>query len=268
MTTSLPSLLEPEAFPEAPVRARRRPLKVVIRERWARLDPGRRRRLVLAGRIALGLAVVGGGIGAYFALRPVPKPDYETAPIDEIFSYTLLTEEFNRLPVEERVRLVGQIVQRIKTMGSSDSALLAAFAAGIMGQAREQLQHNASRLAVDLWDKYAVDYSRVPEAERDEYLDTMMVEFTRTMEGVAGESRDVSDEERLGEMREQARRDQEALRDPERAPTGRQMSRMFTFMNEGVGSSASPAQRVRGQQLMRDVVRHFRGEDLITRKPK
>lgn len=230
-------------------------------------DPARRKRLKVASRWGGGAAIVAAGMAAYFILRPVPKPDYDSAPIDEIFNYTLLTDEFNKLPIEERVRLVGQIVQRVKKMGSSDSALLAAFAAGIMGQAREQLQENASRLAVDLWDKYALDYAKVPESERGPFLEQTLVEFVKTMEAIAGESREVPDEERLAEMRSQAKRDAEELQRPGSSPSGRQMGRMFSFMNDGVGGSATPAQRVRGAQMMRDMVRHLRGSDLATGKP-
>ncbi|MCC6675783.1 MAG: hypothetical protein IT436_01440 [Phycisphaerales bacterium] len=273
MSQMLPSLLDSIETPAGPVQRGPGPvarLRARLNAGVARLtaDPARRRKLVLAGRWGGGAAVIALGLGAYFILRPVPKPDYESAPIDEIFNYTLLTDEFNKLPIDERVRLVGQIVQRIKTMGSGDSALLAAFAAGIMGQAREQLQKNASKMAVDLWDKYAIDYARVPEDERGEYIEGTIVEFMKTMEGIAGESRNISDADRLAELRGQAKRDAEELQRPGSSPSGRQMGRMFDFMNEGVGGAATPAQRVRGAQLMRDMVRHLRGGDLATGKPK
>src|SRR5262245_24436204 len=131
-STQLPSLLDslgqdlPAALPP------RRPLMQRLRERlnapFARLkahingDPSgsRRRRFILFSRIAAAAAVLALATAAYFIFRPVPKPDYDTAPIDEIFNYTLLTDEFNKLPIEERVKLVGQIVSRIKNMSGSD----------------------------------------------------------------------------------------------------------------------------------------------------
>lgn len=268
----LPSLLDsietpgPSARGPGPVARLRARLNAVAARVTA--DPVRRRRLILASRYGGAVALVAAGITAYFVLRPVPKPDYDSAPIDEIFNYTLLTDEFNKLPIEERLRLVGQIVQRVKNMGSSDSALLAAFAAGIMGEARQQLQENASRMAVDLWDKYAVDYAHVPESERGEYIEGTLVEFVKTMEAIAGESRNISDQDRLAEMKGQAQRDADELQRPGSSPSGRQMGRMFDFMNEGVGGTATPAQRVRGAQLMRDMVRHLRGADLATGRPK
>lgn len=274
---TMPSLLDsigpigpaPAAKPPVAARLRAKLNAPAARLRaWAGATPERRRRVVVWSRWGGGAALVAAGIAAYFILRPVPKPDYETAAIDEIFNYTLLTDEFNRLPIDERVRLVGQIVQRVKHMGSSDSALMAAFAAGIMGQAREQLQKNASKMAVDLWDKYALDYAKVPEGDRGGYIEKSIVEFTKMMEGVAGESRNLSDEDRLAEMKRQAQRDADAMQRPGSSPSGRQMGRMFNFMNEGVGGQATPAQRVRGAQLMRDMVRHLRGEDLATGRPK
>ncbi len=79
-------------------------------------------------------------VGLAFTLRPYPMPDYEDDPLDDIFNHTLLQDEFNNLPIEERVRLVGSLIQRVEGMGSSDGTLLAAFAAGITGSAREQLE--------------------------------------------------------------------------------------------------------------------------------
>jgi hypothetical protein len=138
-------------------------------------------------RIAGVLLLVGASVGAYFALRPRPMPDYENDPLDEIFDYTLLSDEFNRLPVEKRIELVSSIIGRLKNMGSGDSAMLAAFAAGIMGSAREQLEQNASKLAIDLWDKYADDYAKMKGEDRGAYLDKTFVEFQKTMELMGGQ---------------------------------------------------------------------------------
>lgn len=239
-------------------------LRANLRARLARLktNPARYRRFLLASRGLLALAAIGLVLTLYLIFRPVPKPDYDTAPMDEIFNYTLLTDEFNKLPIEERVKLVGQIVQRIKSMSGSDSALLAAFAAGIMGQARAQLEENISHLAVDLWDQYARDYATVPDSQRTQYLERTALEFVRTMEGIAGDVNTRPDEERLEEFRAQAKRDAEAARQPGRVASGRQVNRMFNVMSDGLGQTASPAQRQRGAQLLRDITRHFRGESL------
>lgn len=233
-----------------------------VRDRFAQAwqDPSRRPRMVRNMRIAGAIIVVCAGVGGYFAFRPVPQPDYLDAGMDEILDYTLLTEEFNKLPLKERLALVGQLVQRLKGMDSGDSALMAAFAAGIAGSARDQLMSNVSHLAIDIWDSYAVKYDDVPEEERGKYLEEAFLDFTKSMESVAGATGSMSDKERLERAERDAKRDSQAVRDG-KGPSGEQLGRMFTFMRDGVGSHASPHQRARGAVLMRDMMRHFRGED-------
>jgi hypothetical protein len=265
----LPSLID-ESFDAAPAAPPpRRTLRERARGWWAARTstPAKRARTMKRVRIAGVLLLVGASVGAYFALRPRPMPDYENDPLDEIFDYTLLSDEFNRLPVEKRIELVSSIIGRLKNMGSGDSAMLAAFAAGIMGSAREQLEQNASKLAIDLWDKYADDYAKMKGEDRGAYLDKTFVEFQKTMELMGGQPRDISDEERLKEGQRQAKRDQERMSDPKRGPSARQMAQMFVFMDRQVGVHAAGNERARGAQLMRDMTRRLRGQDPVTGKP-
>jgi hypothetical protein len=218
-----------------------------------------KRRVLRRWTVVFGpLALVAVGVGAWLVLRPVPVPDYRRDNLRKVFNFTLLTDQFNRLPVQERLELIGTLVERLKSMDSGDSALMAAFAAGIAGAAREQLEKNASKLAIDVWDMYAKDYASVPAADRDGYLDKTFIEFTKMMETVAGEPREISDAERLAEGRRQAKRDQEQMAKGN-GPPPRAMGRMFALMNDNIGGHASPAQRTRGQLLMRDMVRRLRG---------
>jgi hypothetical protein len=219
--------------------------------------------------IATAVVVIGASTGAYFALRTTPTPDYATAGLDEIFDFTLLSDDFNKLPIEERLKLMQQLVSRLKSMSSGDSMMLGAFAAGIAGAARDQLEENGSKLAIDAWDKFAVDYAKVPDAERSQYLDKTFVEMSKMLEIVAnGKPRDVPDEKRLEEMQTQVQRNREAMQKPGTMPNGEQMGEIFTFMNFTVGSHANVQQRTRGQQMMRDMTRHFRNRDTATGKPK
>lgn len=236
---------------------------------WARVkqDPPRRRRAVRAFWALGSVAVIGLGVGAYFVFRPVPQPDYLDGDLDEVLGYTLLTDEFNKLPIDQRLKLIGDLVGRLKNMSAGDSVLMASFAAGLAGAARDQLMENGSRLAVDTWDKFASDYDKVEDGKREEFVDKSFVDFTKMMEAIGGQPRNISDEERLAEGKRQAQRDMKNMSDPERRPPGEAMGRMFTFMNQDVGRHANPQQRVRGQQLMRDMTRRLRGEDLSTGKP-
>jgi hypothetical protein len=57
------------------------------------------------------------------------------------------------------------------------------------------------------------------------------------------------------------------MRDPNNQPPGEALGRVFEFMNNNVGSHATPEQRTRGLQMMRDMTRMFRGQDIATGKP-
>jgi hypothetical protein len=203
------------------------------------------------------VAVLALAAGAWLIWGPMFKPDYTKDNLNRVFKYTLLTDEFNKLPIEERLKLLGQLVARLKGMSAGDSALMAAFAAGVGGAAREQLEENASKLAIDLWDKYALNYKDVAAEDRDAWLDGTFIEFTKTMELLTGQPRDVSDQERLAEGKRQAERDMERMR--ERPPSARQMGNMLNFMRNTVGEHAAPQQRARGQTMLIDMTRRLRG---------
>lgn len=206
---------------------------------------------------AAGLLVVA-GVAGYFIFRPMPVPDYENGRIDTLMNFTLLQSEFNQLPLERRLELVGMLVQRMESMSSSDSLMLAAFAGSIRGKAREQLEENASRLAIELWDSMALEYQGVPVEQREEFLAEAFVKFETTMEMMGGSVRDRSPEERLERARRNAQRDQQAIRDGQ-GPPARIVGRVFDVMNNNIGQHASPLERRRGELLMRDMTRFLRG---------
>lgn len=221
--------------------------------------PQQKQRLIRFTKFGLPPIVLVLAIGGYFAFRPVPQPDYMNADISQIFNFTFLTSEFNRLPVEERVELIGQLIQRMNSMSSGESVMLAAFAAGIAGKAREQVEENTARLMIDLWDKYAIDYAAVAPEDRDAFLDGAMIELSKTMEAMGGRVRDISDTDRLAEINRQSQRDRERMRGPG-GPPPEAMGRVFGYVRDNVGSRATPAQRARAQQLMVDMTRRTRGD--------
>lgn len=258
MTTSLSthgSLTEgllPPAAPPAPIapRSPRRPNPLVRLYRTPKVF------WPLVGGLVLAL-----GITLFLTLRPVPQPNYAADPIDEVMHFTLLTDEFNKLPVEKRLDLLADLIKRLQSMSAQDSMLMAAFGASInTDKLREQLMKNASLVAIDMWDKQALAYRSVPEDERSEFLDKTFLEFARLGETLSGQPSNKTDEEILKEGREQAKRDQDMLKSG-RGPTGGQLARMADFMRNGMGKNANPQQQIRGQQLMRDMTRHLRGQD-------
>jgi hypothetical protein len=230
------------------------------RDRLAGTDAKRRRlrKWTLRGGPPLLIALA---IGGYVLLRPVPQPDYRRDSLRKVFNYTLLTDEFNRLPVERRMELIGQLVQRLKGMSAGDSVILAAFASGIAGEARQQIEENVSRLAIDLWDRNALKYQHVSPENRGAFLDGAVVEFIRMMEAMGGEPSGKSDSDILAEIRRQTQRDKEAFRAGKGVPPPRALARMIQILDGNVGGHATNAQRARGQVMMQDMMRHFRNGD-------
>lgn len=231
--------------------------------------PERAKRFKILGFSTGALALVAVGLGLYLALRPYPMPDYDDDPLDDIFNYTLFQDEFNNLPVEERVRLVGSLIKRVEGMGSSDGTLLAAFASGISGSAREQLEENAAQMMLDFMDKFAHDYPSLDDPEaQEEALKSRIVDMIRLANEFDGSPSTRSDDELLERAMRDARRDQDAMRDPSNGPSLGGISRMADMMENRIGAKGTPHQRARITRYMRDMTRYLRGEDLATGKPK
>ncbi|MCL4221550.1 MAG: hypothetical protein KJZ65_09275 [Phycisphaerales bacterium] len=254
----LESLLADELAPAAPKPRRQRwdrrvdrRMRAGVASLWARP----RARLALG--IGTGLLALGVAVGAFFHFRPVPQPDFRTANIDVLFNYALLTDEFNKLPIEKRLELIAELVRRLRSIDADQSLLMAAFAAQITGQVRTQFEKNASLLAVDLFDKYAEEFDpKAPPADRDRYVENTFIEFQKTLEKLAGEERNISDEDRLIEGRRQAKRDLEFVQSG-RMPVENTV-RMITFLNNGVGQHASGHQKIRINSMISQMVKTLR----------
>ena len=88
----------------------------------SRRSPGRHARWRWAALVVLACA---GAVMLWLTLRPAPRPDFAAAPVDDLLAYSLLEEDFNRLPVEERLDLLRTLLDRFKNMSGDDSALMA-----------------------------------------------------------------------------------------------------------------------------------------------
>ena len=223
-------------------------------------EPSRKARTIRIGAIALVVLLAGAG-GAYWKWGIVHQPDYATDDLDDILGFSLLTDDFNRLPIDERLKLLSELVKRMKSSSAEDSAMLAAFMAGIAGQAREQMMENSSKIAIDMFDQYARKYDEVPPDEREKFIDDSFVDMSKKMEAMAGINRDISDEDRVKEMTRQVSRDKQRI-ESGKGPGGAMAGRLFDFVQTNVASQASPQQRGQGAILMRDMGRRFRGEDI------
>jgi len=231
------------------------------KDNWQR--PGFRR----GAKVSLVVLLLCAVIGAFFALRPRQAPDYLIDDLDDVLDYTLLTADFNKLPLNDRVRLMKQLIERFKIMDGGDSAVLAAFAAGLSRTAMEQARENMEKLTVDLWDDYATQYKEVPVKDREAYLDTAFLEFSKLMEDTAGVQRDKPDSERIADARKQAKRDVE--RAPEPGPMSAASTAPLMKLIQDRGQKvSSPEQRGRMGKFSRDMVRHLRDQDIDSGNPK
>ncbi|GJM19482.1 MAG: hypothetical protein DHS20C14_16950 [Phycisphaeraceae bacterium] len=207
-----------------------------------------------------------GAMGAWLAWRPVPKPDYDSGRLDTLFHYTLLTDEFNRLPVDERIALISDLVSRVGDMNSNDSVLLAAFAAQISGPARDQLIENASRVMIDLTDQAAAGYNAAaPPEQRTAYMEDAIVRMARSMNAMAGQGGDATDEEILDEARAQAARDAAAIDSGK--VSAEDVGQFAGVLTRTMGASSSAQQKLRLAAFGRDMARTLRGQDIETGKP-
>ena len=231
------------------------------KDNWQR--PGFRR----GAKVSLVVVLLCAAIGAFLALRPRHAPDYLVDDLDDVLDYTLLTADFSKLPLNDRVRLMKQLIERFKIMDGGDSAVLAAFAAGLSKTALEQARQNMEKLTVDLWDDYATQYKDVPVKEREAYLDTAFLEFSKLMEETAGIQRDKPDSERIADARKQAKRDVERAPEPGPMSSATTAPLMKLIQDRGQQVS-SPEQRGRMGKFSRDMVRHLRDQNIDTGNPK
>lgn len=210
----------------------------------------------------LAIGVLAGGALAYFALRPTPMPDFDKSPLDNVLGYALLTEDFNQLPIEQRLELVGIIVRRMSDLDASSSPMIAAFAAGVAGEARQQLERNAQKLMIDTADLLARNYVDAPPEKRQQAIEDAIVQLHEVGAMISGQPSDDTPEEIIDDARRNAQRDEQRMR--ENPTSVRQADRMFRYASVDMGSNATPQQKGRIGRLMRDMTRYLRGEDVNT----
>lgn len=229
---------------------------------WVAAVPGRRDRVRRAGVALAIVAASGGGLGAYLALRPAPVPDYAKDPFDDVLDFTLLTDDFNNLPIEERLRLLKDLIKRFDSMDGSESEMVAAFAAGISGKARKQLEKNASKLVMDVLDREALQYEKTPPEERAKAAERSFVSLYRTMDALDGKDTTKSDEEIIAQGKDEARKGREWIQKQDRERLGRDTGRMMLSIKDTVASQSSAQERGRMTLMMRDMTRQMRGEPI------
>jgi hypothetical protein len=262
------SLLTPEEAAGAPAPAKPAPARHGLVHR---LRNDQRLGRILGGALALAGVVAGASV-AWSELRPINPPDVFADPFKDVLGFALLDKDFNRLPIEERIRLLQEMAEKIRGLSSGDSAMMAAFAAGITGKAREQLEANLRTLMVDLVDKFALEYAQSTEADREKAMEQClleMFELTNTLRMDEAKPTDDTPAENLAEVRESASARAERMKGEGKSQVDSgDVAGVFQWVQSDVSKYSEPNERARTTRFMRDAVRYMRGQDINTGKPK
>lgn len=219
-----------------------------------------RRREILAALAALLLASGLFGAGYWwFAVRWRPPPSIFDTPVDDVLGY-LAMDDFNELPLKERMRFLLEFADRFRGLSQSESAVMAGFLAGLGGPAREQLTQNARQLAKDILAEGAAKYLTLPPAERGKFLDAWLLEWMKTGEQLAtGSVSEKSDAARLKEIKDDAKRDVTRDRDAARIPTltDRSATRFLDFWSSDVEKTSTPKEQGQITRFMEDLRTHL-----------
>lgn len=263
-----PLLAPEEAGPAAPASPKAPAQPGLVK----RLRTNERLGRILGGSLAL-VGLVAGASVAWSELRPIRPPNTFNDPFRDVLGFALLDKDFNRLPIEERIRLLQEMAEKIRGLSSGDSAMMAAFAAGITGKAREQLEANLRTLMVDLVDKFALDYARSTEADREKAMEQcllQMFELTNKLRMDEPKQGDDTPAQNLAEVRESASARAERMKgDANKSQVdSSDVAGVFQWVQSDVSKYSDPSERARTTRFMRDAVRYMRGQDINTGKAK
>ncbi len=210
-------------------------------------DDGARRKLAA---VALALLLVGALLYWWSSVRWKSPPSIFDSPIDDTLGY-LAMDDFNHLPLHERLKFMMDFAARFHGLESGESAAMAGFVAGISGPAREQLTQNMRVLAKDVLADGSKRYLALPPAQRDQFIDEWLVEWQRRMllatTGDAGKETDaqrlqqIKDDAKRGEDRRKKRMDEgkDAMPDLE----GEGAVAFMDFWQQEVETTASPSEQ-------------------------
>lgn len=219
----------------------------------------RRQEITIGAAALLVLAVIGAVLYWWIVVRWKPPPSIFDNPVDDALGYLALPD-FNKLPVDERMRFLMELADRFRGLAPGESAAAAAFLAGVAGPAREQLHENARYLAKDILVAGARDYMELPEEERGPFIDKWLAGWMRMGERLAeGKEREVSDDERIGGMRRDIQRDRErrAERGFAPAPTERAAGQFLDFWQTEVEKASTPKEQGQIVRFMDDIRKHL-----------
>ncbi len=202
------------------------------------------------------IALVAATIYWWGWVRWKPPPSIFDTPVDDVLAYLAL-DDFNKLPLDERMRFLMDLAKRFRGMETSDSAAMAGFFAGVTGPARKQLTQNARVLARDILAQGASGYFSSPD--KGKYIDDWVLEWMKTGERLAtGKERERSDRERLDGIKRQATRNDQRFSEGTTPPLTEDNALDFvSFWQKEVEGTASPKQQGQIARFLDDVRKRF-----------
>ncbi len=128
--------------------------------------------------IGLGVALGATGIGLagyYFAPEPAPKPPppVETSTLQQTTEY-VASEDFNRLPMDQRVDWINGQVQNIVRM---DDQQFVDFVMTIDKETRDRIRANMAPVMRERARRNANTYHKLPESEKKAFVDAKIDEM-------------------------------------------------------------------------------------------
>lgn len=170
-------------------------------------------------------------------------PSIFDSPIDNVFGYLAL-DDFSRLSVEERVRFLADLAKRFPQLQQSESAVAAAFIAGLTGPAREQVRTNARILAKDVLVQGADGFLALDnDTDRAKYLDQWLTDWIRLGREVEGRENARPESDELDRVKRDARRDADrTIARNVKLDAGMAVN-LMNFWEGDVASVANPAEQ-------------------------
>jgi len=230
--------------------------------------------------IGVGLALLGGAGGVALATIDL-GPSAETGRVDaargdleNVLGYALLSDDFNNLPIEERLAYLEEFARRFSNMSSGESAAMAAFAAGIEDELRARLERNVGELMVDVMDRFASQYAGASDEDAEAAIEEALLGMFELMQRMS-EAADMpmmgnaSPEEALERRKERTEARMEEAKDSDTGSIRtEQAARALRWAEGGMGSQGTTSERARISRFMRDASRYMQGRDVRTGEPK
>ncbi len=225
-------------------------LKYLLRERrdqWLRI-----------GATLAVLALVVFGAWWWFSIRWRPPPSIFDTPVDDVLGY-LAMDDFNELPLDERMRFLLELSDRFRGMESSDSAAMAGFFAGLTGPVRKQMTQNVRILARDILVQGASGYFAASPSDQGKYIDAWVVNWTKMAEKLTrGEESERTDEERLKRIQSQSDREEERLKENTIPSLGEDGALGFmSIWQKEIEVTANPKQQGQVARFLDDVRKRY-----------